>query len=72
LRTSEGGRTVNVDDEESPVGVPVAVIVYSPAGVSPTVKEPVRMPSEILQVTGTAGADSVQAVSLDENPEPDI
>ena len=46
---------MNVDDEESPVGLPVPVIVYTPARVSPTLNEPVRMPPEIEQVG--AGAD---------------
>ena len=63
---------MNVDDEESPVGLPVPVIVYTPAGVSPTVNEPVRIPSEIVQVLELNGMPViVQVVSLDENPETD-
>jgi hypothetical protein len=71
LRTSDGGRTLNVDDEESPVGLPVPVIVYCPGGALSTLNEPVRMPLEIEQVAEVTGPDSVQLVSLDENPEPD-
>ena len=72
LRTNDGGRTVNVADEESPVGLPVAVIVYTPAGVSPTLNEPDRMPAEIVQEVEANGMPvNVQVVSLDENPETD-
>jgi hypothetical protein len=72
LRSSDGGRTVNVDDEESPVGLPVPVIVYTPGGVSPTINEPVRTPFEIMQEVETNGTPvNAQVVSLDENPETD-
>jgi len=44
-----GVTTVNVDEPESPIGLPVAVTVYEAAETLLTVKEPVRAPFEIEQ-----------------------
>ena len=69
---------MNVDEEKSPVGLPIAVIVCAPARALPTLNEPSRMPPEIVQVkAGKSGGwptgvpDRVQLVSVGENPEPD-
>jgi hypothetical protein len=72
----DGGRTVNVFEEKSPPGLPVAVIVYTPAGTLATTKE-LRgvggiMPPIIVQVGAATGIpDNVQLVSLGEKFEPD-
>ena len=44
-----GVTTVNVDEPESPIGLPVAVTVYEAAETLLTVKEPVRAPFEMEQ-----------------------
>jgi hypothetical protein len=71
LRMREGGRTENVAVAKSPSGLPVARIVYKPAGTLATSNEPIMMPPEIAQEGEATGLpDNVQLVSLDENPEP--
>ena len=65
---------MNVFEEKSPPGIPVAVIVYTPAATPATVKEPVRTPPAIVQLVGgpTGPPDSVQGpASIEEKPEPD-
>jgi hypothetical protein len=41
--------TVKLADAESPPGVPNALMVYVPASMEATVKEPVNVPLEIEQ-----------------------
>lgn len=53
--------TVNVVDAESSSGMPFAVIVYELTPTSPTVNEPVNVPSEIEHVADVTGVpDSEQ------------
>ena len=69
----DGGRleTTKPTDAESPVGVPVAVIVYAPAAPVATVKAPANVPSEIVQLwEARAPPDNEQLVSDGEKPEP--
>jgi hypothetical protein len=64
--------TVKDAEAESPAGLPVAVIVYTPVATLAITKEAVRVPAEIVQVeVVTTLPANEQLVSLDENPEPD-
>jgi hypothetical protein len=64
---------VNVDEEKSPE-LPVAVIVYTPAGTLATTKlKPTAIvPPAIVQLVGlpTGPPDNEHVVSVEENPEP--
>lgn len=63
---------VNVDEPESPIGLPVAVTVYEAAETLPTMKEPVRAPLESEQDEElTALPESEQLESLGEKPVPE-
>jgi len=73
LSVIDGGRveTTKPTDAESPVGLPVAVIVYAPAAPVATLKAPANVPSEIVQLwEATAPPDNEQLVSDVEKPEP--
>jgi len=76
-RTTVGGRTVNEAEAKSFAGDPVAVIVYVPAGTLTTLKLAVATPPyvglgviEQEESVLTGEPDSVQLVSLSENPDP--
>ena len=64
---------MNVADAESPVGLPVTVIVYDPAEVEATINEADTAPLLIEQVSDATALPPAKAQeeSLDENPEPD-
>ena len=64
--------TVKLAVPESPVGLPVAVIVYAPSETVPTVKDPTKFPFEIEQDEEATGLpESEQLESLVEKPEPE-
>jgi hypothetical protein len=64
--------TLNVDEPESPIGLPVAVTVYEVGETLLTVKDPVKAPFEIEQDGAlTAVPDSEQLESLAEKPVPE-
>jgi len=64
--------TVKVAEAESPPGLPLAVIVYTPDAMSPTVNVAVKAPPETEQVDAVTGLpESEQVVSLARKLEPD-
>ena len=64
--------TVKLAVPESPVGLPVAVIVYAPKETALTVKDPTKFPFEIEHDEEATGLpESEQLESLVEKPEPD-
>jgi hypothetical protein len=64
--------TVKTAEAESPIGLPVTVIVYAAAGTLATMNEAVIDPSIIEQVSDSIEppSDSEHVESLDENPDP--
>jgi hypothetical protein len=67
-----GVTTVNVDEPESPIGLPVPVTVYEVGETLLTVKEPVKAPFEIEQDEALTGVpDSEQLESLVEKLVPE-
>ena len=73
LSASEGGwvETTKLAIAVSPVGLPVAVMVYGPAALGETVNAPASNPSEIVQDwEATAPPVIEQLVSPVEKPDP--
>jgi hypothetical protein len=74
LNTIDGGApvTVKLAEAESPPGLPLAVIVFTPDATSPTVNVAVNVPPETEQVDTVTGLpESEQVVSLARKLEPD-
>jgi len=65
--------TMRVAEAKSPLGLPVSVTVYEPAGTLATRKEPTSDPPETIQleVVPTAPPDNEQAESVAEKFIPD-
>jgi hypothetical protein len=64
--------TVKLVEAESPPGLPLAIIVYTPDAMLPTVNVAVNVPAETEQVDAVTGLpESEQVVSLARKLEPD-